>query len=131
MSSDGPEPLASSTAPRALSSKHDVNPAAQSILRNTSAGLRTVRAGRPLSRKLFMTVPLWAALASLVVACVQPLQHALDAHMQPVKGAVTSAGPGNCSIPLTLIVHLAQKERDYILANGKDHDDIFDTPTFQ
>ncbi|KAJ7352363.1 membrane transport protein-domain-containing protein [Mycena albidolilacea] len=50
----------------------------------------------------FMTVPLWAALASLVVACVQPLQHALDDHMQPIKGAVTSAG--NCSIPLTLIV---------------------------
>ncbi|KAJ7760725.1 auxin efflux carrier [Mycena maculata] len=50
----------------------------------------------------FMTVPLWAALASLVVACVRPLQHALEEHMQPIKGAVTSAG--NCSIPLTLIV---------------------------
>ncbi|KAF7367452.1 hypothetical protein MSAN_00808000 [Mycena sanguinolenta] len=50
----------------------------------------------------FMTVPLWAALASLIVACVQPLQHALDEHLQPIKGAVTSAG--NCSIPVTLIV---------------------------
>ncbi|KAF9269575.1 auxin efflux carrier [Marasmius fiardii PR-910] len=50
----------------------------------------------------FMTVPLWAALLSIIVALVQPLQHALDAHMQPVKGALTSAG--NCSIPLTLIV---------------------------
>ncbi|KAJ7183223.1 membrane transport protein-domain-containing protein [Mycena filopes] len=50
----------------------------------------------------FMTVPLWAALASLIVACVQPLQHALDEHMQPIKGAVTSAG--GCAIPLTLIV---------------------------
>ncbi|KAF7327416.1 hypothetical protein MKEN_00319400 [Mycena kentingensis (nom. inval.)] len=50
----------------------------------------------------FMTVPLWAAAASLIVACVGPLQHALDEHMQPVKGALTSAG--NCSIPLTLIV---------------------------
>ncbi|KAJ6608687.1 membrane transport protein-domain-containing protein [Mycena sp. CBHHK59/15] len=50
----------------------------------------------------FMTVPLWAALASLIVACARPLQHALEAHMQPVKGALTSAG--NCSIPLTLIV---------------------------
>ncbi|KAK7463023.1 hypothetical protein VKT23_007605 [Stygiomarasmius scandens] len=50
----------------------------------------------------FMTVPLWAALASIIVACVQPLQHALEMHMQPVKGAVTSAG--NCSIPVTLIV---------------------------
>ncbi|OBZ67550.1 putative transporter C5D6.04 [Grifola frondosa] len=50
----------------------------------------------------FMTVPLWAALASLVVACVQPLQHALDEHLPPVKGALASAG--NCSIPVTLVV---------------------------
>ncbi|KAK0470578.1 auxin efflux carrier [Armillaria novae-zelandiae] len=50
----------------------------------------------------FMTVPLWAALASLIVACIQPLQHLLEVHMKPVKGALASAG--NCSIPLTLIV---------------------------
>lgn len=50
----------------------------------------------------FMTVPLWAALASLFVACIQPVQHALEVHMQPVKGAVAAAG--NCSIPVTLIV---------------------------
>ncbi|KAG7095480.1 hypothetical protein E1B28_006219 [Marasmius oreades] len=50
----------------------------------------------------FMTVPLWAALLSIIVALVQPLQHALDVHMQPVKGALTSAG--NCSIPVTLVV---------------------------
>ncbi|PBK68832.1 hypothetical protein ARMSODRAFT_1085259 [Armillaria solidipes] len=50
----------------------------------------------------FMTVPLWAALASLIVVCIQPLQHLLEVHMQPVKGALASAG--NCSIPLTLIV---------------------------
>ncbi|KAJ7284539.1 membrane transport protein-domain-containing protein [Mycena rebaudengoi] len=31
----------------------------------------------------FMTVPLWAALASIIVACVYPLQHALEEHMQP------------------------------------------------
>lgn len=49
-----------------------------------------------------MTVPLWAALLSLIVACVQPLQHALEEHMQPVKGALNSAG--NCSIPLTLVI---------------------------
>jgi predicted permease len=49
-----------------------------------------------------MTVPLWAALASLFVACVQPVQHALETHLQPVKGALASAG--NCSIPVTLIV---------------------------
>lgn len=50
----------------------------------------------------FMTVPLWAAGASIIVACIQPLQHTLDVHMQPLKGALASAG--NCSIPLTLIV---------------------------
>ncbi|CCM04774.1 uncharacterized protein FIBRA_06965 [Fibroporia radiculosa] len=50
----------------------------------------------------FMTVPLWASLASLVVACIRPLQHALEAHLQPVKGALTAAG--NCSIPVTLVV---------------------------
>jgi len=50
----------------------------------------------------FMTVPLWAALASLFVACIQPIQHAMEWHMQPVKGALTAAG--NCSIPLTLVV---------------------------
>ncbi|KAK0203494.1 membrane transport protein-domain-containing protein [Desarmillaria ectypa] len=40
--------------------------------------------------------------SSLIVACIQPLQHALGEHMQPVKNALASAG--NCSIPLTLIV---------------------------
>ncbi|EMD35654.1 hypothetical protein CERSUDRAFT_116395 [Gelatoporia subvermispora B] len=50
----------------------------------------------------FMTAPLWAALASLIVACIQPLQHALEEHVQPIKGAISAAG--NCSIPLTLVV---------------------------
>jgi predicted permease len=50
----------------------------------------------------FMTAPLWAALASIVVACVAPLQHLFKDHMHPVKGALTNAG--NCSIPTTLIV---------------------------
>jgi auxin efflux carrier family protein len=50
----------------------------------------------------FMTVPLWAALLSLIVALVQPLQHGLDDHFPPVKNALTAAG--NCSIPVTLIV---------------------------
>lgn len=49
-----------------------------------------------------MTVPLWAALASLFVACIRPVQHALEAHMTPVKSALSAAG--DCSIPLTLIV---------------------------
>lgn len=50
----------------------------------------------------FMTVPLWASIASLIVACVRPLQNLLDNHMEPVKGALATAG--NCSIPLTLVV---------------------------
>ncbi|EIM88928.1 uncharacterized protein STEHIDRAFT_53363 [Stereum hirsutum FP-91666 SS1] len=50
----------------------------------------------------FMTAPLWAAILSLVVALIQPLQHALDVHLWPVKAAVSQAGA--CSIPLTLIV---------------------------
>ncbi|KAG1788757.1 membrane transport protein-domain-containing protein [Suillus plorans] len=49
----------------------------------------------------FMTMPLWASLLSLVVACTPPLQSALE-HMEPVKGALGAAG--NCSIPLTLVV---------------------------
>ncbi len=72
----------------------------------------------------FMTVPLWAALASILVACIQPLQHTLDVHMQPIKGALTSAG--NCSIPLTLIVLGAyfypseKEERKSLLDSVKD-----------
>lgn len=50
----------------------------------------------------FMTVSLWAAMFSLVVACVQPLQHALTHHLQPVNGAINSLG--KCAVPLTLIV---------------------------
>ena len=50
----------------------------------------------------FMTPPMWAALASLVVACIRPIQHVLEAHLSPVRGAISAAG--NCSIPLTLLV---------------------------
>lgn len=50
----------------------------------------------------FMTVPLWAAILSLVVACIRPLQHVLEEHAQPIKGSLASAG--NCSIPVTLVV---------------------------
>lgn len=49
----------------------------------------------------FMTMPLWASLLSLIVACIPSLQSALE-RMQPVKGALGAAG--NCSIPLTLVV---------------------------
>lgn len=50
----------------------------------------------------FMTVPMWAALLSLIVACVQPLQHSLQFHMLPLNGAINSAG--KCAVPLTLVV---------------------------
>ncbi|KAG1903080.1 membrane transport protein-domain-containing protein [Suillus fuscotomentosus] len=49
----------------------------------------------------FMTMPLWASVLSLIVACTPPLQSALE-HMESVKGALGAAG--NCSIPLTLVV---------------------------
>ncbi|KAK7055309.1 auxin efflux carrier [Favolaschia claudopus] len=103
-----PEPATSESGPSALPqnvrrpSRHARN---NSTMSQSSSFMRRMR--RRLYRAWvalneFMTVPLWAALASLIVACVQPLQHALDQHMQPVKGALTSAG--NCSIPVTLIV---------------------------
>ncbi|KAF7342407.1 hypothetical protein MVEN_01829700 [Mycena venus] len=50
----------------------------------------------------FMTAPLWAALASILVACVSPLQLAFKDHMYPIRTALSSAG--NCSIPTTLVV---------------------------
>lgn len=50
----------------------------------------------------FMTAPLWAALASFIVACVAPLQEFLKHDVEPIRGALNNAG--NCSIPLTLVV---------------------------
>ncbi|KAF7335009.1 Auxin efflux carrier [Mycena venus] len=50
----------------------------------------------------FMTAPLWAALASSLVACVSPLKLAFKDHMFPVQTALSNAG--NCSIPTTLVV---------------------------
>ena len=69
-----------------------------SILRRTKR--RIVRSVKALNG--FMTVPLWAALASFVVACVTPLQEFLKNDVRPIKGALNNAG--NCSIPLTLVV---------------------------
>ena len=69
-----------------------------SILRRTKR--RIVQTAKALNE--FMTVPLWAALASFVVACVTPLQEFLKNDVQPVKGALNNAG--SCSIPLTLVV---------------------------
>ncbi|GAA6020954.1 hypothetical protein JCM11491_001561 [Sporobolomyces phaffii] len=48
----------------------------------------------------FMTVPLWAALLSLVVACIPPLQHTLN-QAEPLKAALRSSG--SCSVPITLV----------------------------
>jgi auxin efflux carrier family protein len=61
-----------------------------------------------------MTMPMWASLASIMVACIRPLQLVLE-HMQPVKSALNSAG--NCSIPLTLVVlgayfHVPKSEKE-------------------
>lgn len=49
----------------------------------------------------FMTAPLWAAVLSLVVALIQPLQRFIDS-IEPVVGALQTSGA--CSIPLTMIV---------------------------
>ena len=49
-----------------------------------------------------MTVPLWSALLSLVVACVDPVKHALEHHMQPLNEAISISG--SCAVPLTLVV---------------------------
>ncbi|KAH8832923.1 auxin efflux carrier [Flagelloscypha sp. PMI_526] len=50
----------------------------------------------------FMTAPLYAALLSLVVALIPPLQHFIMVHAWPVKGALESVG--SVSIPMTLVV---------------------------
>ena len=50
----------------------------------------------------FMTIPLYAALASFIVALIPSLQHFMMEHVTPVRGFLTSAGA--CSIPVTMIV---------------------------
>ncbi|PWZ03805.1 hypothetical protein BCV70DRAFT_197997 [Testicularia cyperi] len=49
----------------------------------------------------FMTAPLYAAVISLVVAMIPPLQKFVDS-LEPVVGALETAGA--CSIPLTMVV---------------------------
>ncbi|CAD7065802.1 unnamed protein product [Tilletia caries] len=57
---------------------------------------------RPLAAaNNFMTMPLWAAILSLVVALITPLQKFIDS-LEPVVGALKTAGA--CSIPLTMVV---------------------------
>ena len=50
----------------------------------------------------FMTAPLWSAFFSLVVAFIEPVKHALEHHLQPLNGAINTAG--KCAVPLTLVV---------------------------
>ncbi|GAA5874134.1 hypothetical protein JCM8547_008383 [Rhodosporidiobolus lusitaniae] len=66
------------------------------------AGKKTWRGLRKFGRKVgeFMTVPLWAAVLSLVVACIPPLQSVLN-EAEPLKAAIRSAGA--CSVPITLV----------------------------
>lgn len=49
----------------------------------------------------FMTMPLYAALISLIVALIPPLQ-AVISSIEPLVGALETAGA--CSIPLTMVV---------------------------
>ncbi|KAF4618854.1 hypothetical protein D9613_009676 [Agrocybe pediades] len=65
-----------------------------------SARKRTYRA--MVAVQNFMTVPLYASLLSLIVACSPPLKHGLEHHMQPVNDALSQAG--KCAVPLTLVV---------------------------
>ncbi|EJC99383.1 uncharacterized protein FOMMEDRAFT_160996 [Fomitiporia mediterranea MF3/22] len=50
----------------------------------------------------FMTMPLWAALLSIIIALIPPVQNLIANHMRPVRKALEAAG--DCSIPLTLVV---------------------------
>ena len=50
----------------------------------------------------FMTIPLYAALASFIVALIPPLQHLMMEHVATVRGLLVGAGA--CSIPVTMIV---------------------------
>ncbi|WWD21974.1 hypothetical protein CI109_106462 [Kwoniella shandongensis] len=49
----------------------------------------------------FMTVPMYAALLSIFIAMIPPLQHQM-ARVTPLEQAIKSAG--QCSIPVTLVV---------------------------
>jgi hypothetical protein len=72
--------------------------------RKNTLAQRAARAGGTIWRRVtnFMTPPLWASVASLVVALYQPLQHFIGSYLRPFRGAITQAG--DCSMPLTLVV---------------------------
>jgi auxin efflux carrier family protein len=130
-------PLSSEEDTRAPTPEH---PAADEFVAPLRREVRGPSAWRKFKKRFktfwiafndFMTMPLWAALASLLVALIQPVQHALDEHFPPVKNALNAAG--QCSIPITLIVlgayfytppeepgqiRLEGPERDLHTANG-------------
>ncbi|GHJ90117.1 hypothetical protein NliqN6_6519 [Naganishia liquefaciens] len=60
---------------------------------------KLVHAARAVNQ--FMTVPMWSACISIIVAMIPPLQATL-VKTKPLTQAITSAG--QCSIPLTLVV---------------------------
>jgi auxin efflux carrier family protein len=72
--------------------------------RKNTLAQRAARAGATIWRRVtkFMTPPLWASVASLVVALCQPLQNFIVSYLRSFRGAITQAG--DCSIPLTLVV---------------------------
>lgn len=72
--------------------------------RKNTLAQRATRAGGTIWRRVtnFMTPPLWASVASLVIALYQPLQQFITSYLRPLRGAITQAG--DCSIPLTLLV---------------------------
>ncbi|WFC98030.1 hypothetical protein MYAM1_000751 [Malassezia yamatoensis] len=75
----------------------DSTPESESFLRKVSRGIRKV-----IRTVLdFMTIPLWAAVASFVVAMIPSLQKFILS-LTPLVGALQQAG--GCSIPLTILV---------------------------
>lgn len=77
-------------------------PSALQKVKTTLAFAATTLVVRPaLAVNAFMTAPLWAAVLSLVVALISPLQTFIDS-LEPVVGALQTSGA--CSIPLTMVV---------------------------
>ncbi|WFD02120.1 hypothetical protein MOBT1_000799 [Malassezia obtusa] len=66
----------------------------------------------------FMTVPLWAALASFVVALIPPLQQ-MVVSLTSLVGALKQAGA--CSIPLTILVLGAYFAGDVANTHAHEH----------
>lgn len=72
-----------------------------SLLRRAAVRARAIVASSWEAFYAFMTVPTWAALISIFIALIPPLQ-AFVKDIHPFVAAVKSAG--QCSIPVTLVV---------------------------